>query len=482
MKTSKFLKLLLVITLLKGLIWAYITPPFQAPDEQNHFAYVQFVAETGRKPGPEDRLNTTLELITATKIINFDWTGNHPMWSQKNFTNAQEKEGEIRNISPDDRKNFVFYANGFKNPPLYYFLAATFYKIAQFGSIFERLYLTRALSVLFAVLAVYFSYKIAYLITGKKILSLTLAALVSFEPSFTFITSTVTNDSMAIISVTIAVFAILKNYWLGIFGGFLALLTRVHLGIILFYAVFKKFLPISIPFLIILFLLAPLSPDRLPFNIDKYLEGIAYFRILTLSGNIFPETINFMKTLTPHYLNEVLPWYLGVFGWLEITLPVIIYTIFKLLIFFSILGFVFKRKNPYPKIAPAVISAGLLFLIIILFDFITFVQNGSGAGVQGRHLIPAVSVHFLLLIIGLELIIPEKFHLILKKVLLILMISINFIGILLILDYFYGFNYKWFGFYKPSFIPPAVFFLSFILYLLFLLHFLYSVGRLKRDE
>lgn len=493
MKIPKLLSLLLVITLLKGLIWAYIIPPFQSADEGNHFAYVQFVGETNQKPDAQKRMRASLELIKATEILNFDWNGNHPMWSKEIFNNVESKDNEIRSISFQDRKNFVFHEGNFKNPFLYYFLGSVPYKISSFGSIFESLYAVRTMSVVFAIFSVLFSYKIAYLITKNQNISITTAALVSFQPSFTNITSTVTNDSMAIFSVTLAIYLILKqSFFKGFIGGFLALLTRVHLGILLLYPFLlllynkvKKKIFLIIPLLALLIFLLPIDLPYLPLRIDRFIESLAVFRNIINDPHVFNNLLNFLRISIPHYLNEVFPWYFGVFGWLEITLPPIIYTVFKILVSLSLLGFLLKRKNPYPKIIPGVISALLLFLVIFIFDFITFVQNGTGAGVQGRHLIPAISIHFLLLLIGLELIIPLKWHTLERKSLVIFMVIINFVGIYKVVDYFYGFNSQMFeriSFFKPSFINLSVFSFLFIIYIVLVLNLVLSVTKLKEDE
>jgi len=39
-----------LVALLNAACWSFITPPFQVPDEQDHFAYVQQLAETGHLP------------------------------------------------------------------------------------------------------------------------------------------------------------------------------------------------------------------------------------------------------------------------------------------------------------------------------------------------------------------------------------------------------------------------------------------------
>ena len=42
------LRWLVAAVLLAGVSWALLVPPWQAPDEDAHFAYVQTIAELGR--------------------------------------------------------------------------------------------------------------------------------------------------------------------------------------------------------------------------------------------------------------------------------------------------------------------------------------------------------------------------------------------------------------------------------------------------
>src|SRR4051794_22250795 len=39
-----------LVALAHGLLGPLLTPPFQAPDETEHFAYAQYLAETGKLP------------------------------------------------------------------------------------------------------------------------------------------------------------------------------------------------------------------------------------------------------------------------------------------------------------------------------------------------------------------------------------------------------------------------------------------------
>ena len=64
------LVLLVAATALLGVAWALLVPPFQAPDEGAHFAYVQSLAERGALPGDTARnaISTEQRLAAGASI------------------------------------------------------------------------------------------------------------------------------------------------------------------------------------------------------------------------------------------------------------------------------------------------------------------------------------------------------------------------------------------------------------------------------
>src|SRR3954468_19111004 len=46
---------LVLSSLLLAVGWAFVTPPFQVPDENGHFAYLQSLVDGGRLPGDAKR-------------------------------------------------------------------------------------------------------------------------------------------------------------------------------------------------------------------------------------------------------------------------------------------------------------------------------------------------------------------------------------------------------------------------------------------
>ncbi len=49
----------LIVAFVNAAIWTALIPPFQVPDETDHFAYAQYLAETGKPPpqGPQPALS-----------------------------------------------------------------------------------------------------------------------------------------------------------------------------------------------------------------------------------------------------------------------------------------------------------------------------------------------------------------------------------------------------------------------------------------
>src|SRR4051794_25552206 len=58
---------LLAAVFLLGVVWALITPAFQAPDENSHFGYLQSLADASELPGDLSRpLFSTEQRLAAT--------------------------------------------------------------------------------------------------------------------------------------------------------------------------------------------------------------------------------------------------------------------------------------------------------------------------------------------------------------------------------------------------------------------------------
>ena len=203
---------LLAAVALVGTAWALLVPPFQAPDENSHFAYTQTLAETFELPGDPKRPNyssteqriamdrSNAEQAAATKETKPEWSeAAYERWRdlQSRLTDAQRKDGG----GPNPARS---------NPPLYYLYLSPVYLAASGGDIFDRLYLMRLWSVVLLLVTTAGAWLLAgELFSRDRILQIVVAGVAGLQPMVVFITSTVNPDALLYSVWSIAL-------WLGV--------------------------------------------------------------------------------------------------------------------------------------------------------------------------------------------------------------------------------------------------------------------------
>lgn len=187
-----------VSVFLSLLAWALITPPFQAPDEPTHLAYVQRLAETGRAPSPEevDRPPLSSELAAGLDATGFSGIIGDPT-ARSPSTAAAERRAErlLTDTAPqDDGGGATAYAT---YPPLYYALGAVPYLLADWAgaTILGKLTGVRLLSCVLSTLTVLFVVlflREAFPRSGRAWVPAALS--VGLLPYFGFIGSSINSD------------------------------------------------------------------------------------------------------------------------------------------------------------------------------------------------------------------------------------------------------------------------------------------------
>ena len=136
-----------LVACLNATAWSLITPPLQVPDEPDHFAYVQYFAETGRLPSTRPWGFSREELL-AMALLRFGdpATRNHAgLWSS-----VEQRELERGLAATPSRPGRGPGGAALWEPPLYYALEAIPYRLASSGSVLDRIALMRLLSALMA--------------------------------------------------------------------------------------------------------------------------------------------------------------------------------------------------------------------------------------------------------------------------------------------------------------------------------------------
>jgi 4-amino-4-deoxy-L-arabinose transferase-like glycosyltransferase len=190
---------LLACALLTGTAWALSVPPWQSPDEQAHFAYVQTLAETGHAADPGSSRQVSREQELAMRAVRAVGLPAHPEakpeWDASAYDAWRDDEASL---GRDAREDAGDRNPASPNPPLYYGYAAGGYLLAG-GDVFDRLYAARMLSVLLLLVATLGTWLLAGEVFGRRRLAQAVAAgTVALHPMAAFISASVNPDAMVL--------------------------------------------------------------------------------------------------------------------------------------------------------------------------------------------------------------------------------------------------------------------------------------------
>jgi hypothetical protein len=186
-----------LVALANGLAWSLIVPPFEVPDENAHYAYVQQIAERGTLPHhvlPEGLLSPA-EDATLGALGFYEIVGQ--AHNPSPFSEFQQQAIETVGHQALATKGDGDALSATNNPPLYYFMAAVPYKIGSGGTVLDRVALMRLLSVLLGAVTVLLVYLFLKEALPGEPWAWTAGALVAaFQPLFAFISAGVNNDNL----------------------------------------------------------------------------------------------------------------------------------------------------------------------------------------------------------------------------------------------------------------------------------------------
>lgn len=441
---DKWLIVLLAAVLAKGIIWLWLIPVFQVPDEPSHYSLVQFIAENKRRPHPRREVVTPVEVLKAAEAVNFSWQINHPVWRGY----AQNWREQFQFLSGTDR--LAALANDFqeslKRPAGYYFLATPFYWLGG-GSFLGRFYAVRVFSLIMHLVTVWLVYLIAKKVFVSARLGLAAAALVGFQPMFSFISAGVHYDPLAILLATLFGWLMVNRQSLRALAAAIAgLLVKPDLIVLPLLWLGRRF---WLGLIILLLLLAGLAGpadraivvtpkyDRILYltNFNEYAAAARFFAERLTSGQIIADVRHYLAVTGKIHLAQIFPWYWGTFGWLEAPLPAPVFTVLKLIILVSFFGWIkYIHRNGFPR--KMIFWLGFSWLqagLVIANDFQFFTSRGEIYGIQGRYFFPAIVPHMILLIFGLKQWWGEK---VLTKAIIGSSILLNLAGLITAYQYF----------------------------------------------
>jgi hypothetical protein len=137
-----------LVALLSALTWSLIVPLFQVPDEQAHVAYAQHLAEVGAPPSGASGASAFSE-EERRLLARLQWRGithrpdNPPLSTPRAHHRLEQAVDESA-----DRAGEGGSSNATQNPPLYYAIAATAYRLSPFTTLPDRVHAMRIASAL----------------------------------------------------------------------------------------------------------------------------------------------------------------------------------------------------------------------------------------------------------------------------------------------------------------------------------------------
>lgn len=442
---NKWLAWLLAAVLIKGLVWLWLIPIFQVPDEPSHFSIVAFMAENHRRAHPRREVVTPAAVMKTAEAVNFNWQIIHPVWLGYDSNWRQQltalTAADQLAVEPNS------YQQSLKRPAGYYWLVLPAYWLGG-GSLLGQFFAVRGFSLLIHLITVWLVYLIVRKVFASHRLGLAGAALVGFQPMVSFISGSVHYDPLAILVATLF-------GWLMVNGQSRQALLTALAGLLvkpdllflpLVWLGRRLWLGLTAVLLLLVALAGPVEAvvqQRLPgfdgllylINLNEYTTAAVFYWQGLVSGQIWADLVNYVMTTGPVHAAQIFPWYWGTFGWLEAPLPGGVFAAIKLAILLSLLGWIkFIHQNGFPRKMVFWLGFGLLQAgLVIANDFQFFAGRGEIYGIQGRYFFPGIVAQMILMIFGWKQWLKPK---VLAPIIIGGSVWLNFIGLLTAYNYF----------------------------------------------
>jgi hypothetical protein len=489
------IKLILTLTLIKGIAWVLFVPLWHFPDEQAHFGHVAYLAEGGQLPmGRANDLNQEIAIAEQrlgtyrNKYGNNDFTyrPEYRLEYTDNYTGKYEEE--IKILPLNLRKEYKDPESAYY-PHFFYRVSGLVYKLFYNQDLFVRVFAIRLFWLIAHMLMVYLAYLIGKMIFPKSsFAAVSVAILTSFQPMLSFVAAGVTSDNLHNVLFTAVIYFCLKLGQKLKWQNLLGLMTVMALG----YINKPQFLisfGIAIPVII-----WRLFKDR-QYKLIAILNALGATLFLFITKGRLPYFEMRPNVARPDYglwqhvvytvqhtVREVLPWYWGVFRWLSLALPHWVNQIMMRLLVVAGIGLVIKlfKRRLEPGLGIIIWSALVYFLALFFWDFQQVRSAGFPFGIQGRYYFPVIVPHMVLLVIGIrtlwsKLLLPLNLW----------FIGLNWIGFYTVIVSYYDLSsFKTFivqaSQYKPFFAKG--WWLISVLFLYLFLSLIFSIRLLKNEK
>lgn len=442
--------LLVVLTLLRGLLYAVLVLPWQAPDEPGHFEYAWAIARRGPPP-----LDPTSPQALGAWLRSLPTVGNDPAvraaWPEfaRDLVDALYAWdfGAYRYVPlPEARPESLDQLPVSLGRPLLwqrfstaYLWTAAFISPALSRPLLEQLYLARlSVVVLNAGIVVLALATVRLLLPHHPAVGLSTVVLLVFWPQHTFINATVSESAMAEFGSTLAFYG-----WIRLFCGISPLLSALIIISGTFIAITAKanaiyLIPMNA--ILIIIYLARILRSRDIFNaLTGIFAGILLILVLYSLSGLDTDAMVRTKTLIGRFPDQnwlesavqranTIRWsmifdsYWAVFGWMSVRLPDGWYKLLYILVVFGLIGWIVPRRLSFSPVLVSVVFSSAILSIATLALYVLFFDPSY---LQGRYLFPAALPLSLVLTLGWARLTPRRFEQFLLPTICLLFLAID---------------------------------------------------------
>lgn len=206
-----------LIALVVRCIWAVVVPPWQAPDEPDHYVYAAHIGEQYQIPHPPFEKAPYYSTEVTTSWMNTFLGGISGVGASSghdlpylpvayDYRTARDYE------APHQDRLSSAGARATSYPPLYYLLEAIPYRLLRGAPLLSRLYAMRLITATLGALSCVFAYLMAYELRCQRRWGWTLGLCMALMPMYVFATSTINNDAAMYLGVTALIWLLIRIY------------------------------------------------------------------------------------------------------------------------------------------------------------------------------------------------------------------------------------------------------------------------------
>jgi 4-amino-4-deoxy-L-arabinose transferase-like glycosyltransferase len=193
--------------------WALVTPPFDAPDEPEHFAYAESLAVSGKAPEsspgqlPAYSTRATLALDAVRVYSHVEQLEGRPPWDEQ----AEARWQAAMDRSPGTQSNGGGYlASTSTHGPAYYALTVPAHAAAD--DPFSQLFLMRLISALLSACTAALAFlTVRELVPRHEWAAVIAGLVVAFQPMFGFMSGALNNDNGVNAAAALMIFLLVRG-------------------------------------------------------------------------------------------------------------------------------------------------------------------------------------------------------------------------------------------------------------------------------